>query len=110
VLKPRFELLADIAQLALRWSRAYGKEALMEVAEMIAEARRQLSQGQEKDAARFLTDAVYQTRDPGVADEIRRLAIEGREHAGRFGKARWEEIIRLAELRRAGVPEGTRPT
>lgn len=80
----------------------------MEVAEMIAEARHQLAEGHDKDAARMLTDAVYATHDPTVAQEIEALAAEGREHAGWFGKSRWDEIIRLAELRKAGVPEGTR--
>lgn len=80
----------------------------MEVAEIIAEARRQLADGHEKDAARILTDAVYATHDPATVQQIETLAAEGREHAGRFGKARWDEIIRLAELRRQGAPEGTR--
>ena len=38
---------------------------------------------------------------PAVEAEIRTLAKEGREHAGRLGKGRWEEIIRIAELRAA---------
>jgi len=74
----------------------------MESVEMVAEARRALAEGHEKDAARLLTDAVYGTHDPEVEREIRALAAQGREHAGRFGKGRWDEIIRIAELRGAG--------
>ena len=49
----------------------------------------------------MLTDAAYATHDPDLERSIRELAMEGREHAGRFGKGRWEEIIRIAELRAA---------
>jgi len=71
----------------------------MDVAETIEEARRELGAGHEKQAARLLTDAAYATHDPALEAEIRRLAEEGLQHAGRFGKGRWEEIIRIAELR-----------
>ena len=59
----------------------------------------------DKQAARLLTDAAYATHDPAAEDEIRRLAEEGRQSAGMFGKGRWDEIIRIANLRRekAGV-------
>ena len=67
----------------------------------IYEARRELASGHEKEAARLLTDAVYATHGPGLEAEIRKLAEQGLEHAGRFGKGRWEEIIRVAELRAA---------
>lgn len=73
----------------------------MNVPEAIDEARRELAAGHDKEAARLLTDAVYATHDPSLEADIRKLAEEGREHAGRFGKGRWEEIIRIAELRAA---------
>ncbi len=77
----------------------------MDVATTIDEARRELAAGHEKQAARLLTDAAYATHDPSVEDEIRRLAQEGRASAGMFGKSKWDEIIRIADLRRekAGV-------
>ena len=73
----------------------------MNIPEAIDEARRELAAGHDKEAARLLTDAVYATHDPGLEAEIRKLAEQGREHSGRFGKGRWEEIIRIAELRAA---------
>ena len=73
----------------------------MDVTQTIEEARREFAAGHEKEAARMLTDAAYATHDPELERKIRELAEEGREHAGRFGKGRWEEIIRVAELRAA---------
>ena len=77
----------------------------MDVGATIEEAKRELSAGNDKQAARLLTDAAYATHDPEAEDEIRRLAEEGRQSAGMFGKGRWDEIIRIANLRRekAGV-------
>ncbi len=77
----------------------------MDVTQTIEEARRQLASGREKEAARLLTDAVYATHDAELERRIRELALQGREHAGRFGKGRWDEIIRIAELR-AGKGQG----
>jgi len=71
----------------------------MDVAETIEEARRELGAGHEKQAARLLTDAAYSTHDPALEEQIRSLAEKGLQQAGRFGKGRWEEIIRIAELR-----------
>ena len=71
----------------------------MTVVEMIEEARRELTAGRDKQAAQLLTDAVYLTHDPALELKIRELAQEGRAKAGYFGKARWGEIIRIAELR-----------
>jgi hypothetical protein len=65
----------------------------------IEEARRELAAGHDKQAARLLTDAAYDTHDPELEHEILELARQGREKAGRFGKSRWDEIIRIAELR-----------
>jgi hypothetical protein len=73
----------------------------MTVDQAIQEARRELSAGHDKQAARLLTDAAYDTHDPELERQIRELATEGREKAGRFGKSRWDEIIRIAELRGA---------
>ena len=70
----------------------------MDVAVSIAEARRELAAGHDKEAARLLSDAVYRTHDPESERQIRELAAQGRERAGRFGKGRWDEIIRVAEL------------
>ena len=80
----------------------------MTVAETIGEARRELAAGNNKQAARLLTDAAYHTQDPSLEATIRALAIEGRSGAGRLGKSRWDEIIRVAELR--GASEQGRDT
>ena len=77
----------------------------MEIVQTIEEARRELAAGHEKEAARLLTDAAYATHDAELEASIRSLALEGREHAGRFGKSRWDEILRIAEARGA-KPEG----
>ena len=71
----------------------------MDAAQTIEEARRELAAGREKEAARLLTDAAYRTHDTELEQKIRELALQGRERAGRFGKGRWDEIIRVAELR-----------
>ena len=74
----------------------------MDVAESIEQARRELAAGHEKQAARLLTDAVYGTHDPELERRIRQLALEGREHAGRFGK-------RVAGTRSSASPSSARP-
>jgi hypothetical protein len=66
---------------------------------LVTQARDCLMAGDEKHAARLLTDAVYSTHDPEIERQIRDLAEQGLEQAGRFGKGRWAEIIRIAELR-----------
>ena len=71
----------------------------MDVNATIDEARRELAAGNGKQAARLLTDAVYATEDPAVESEIRSLAEEGKKTAGIFGKSRWDEVIRLADVR-----------
>ena len=71
----------------------------MTVVQTIDQARKELASGHNKQAARLLTDAAYQTRDPSVEATIREVAVEGRSSAGRFGKGRWDEIIRITELR-----------
>jgi hypothetical protein len=69
------------------------------VQDLVEKARDDLAAGHEKQAARLLTEAVYHTHDADIERQIRELAAQGREHAGRFGKGRWEEIIRVADLR-----------
>jgi len=73
----------------------------MDVVQTIETARRELAAGHDKQAARLLTDAAYETHDPELERQIRDLAVQGRSHAGLFGKGRWDEIIRIAELRGA---------
>lgn len=74
----------------------------MTVVQTIEEARQELEAGHNKQAARLLTDAAYHTQDPSLEATIRQLAEKGRSDAGRFGKSRWDEIIRITELRGAG--------
>jgi hypothetical protein len=71
----------------------------MDVSATIEEARRELEAGRDKQAARLLTDAAYATQDTELEEQIRRLATQGRESAGMFGKGRWDEIIRVADVR-----------
>ncbi len=78
----------------------------MTVADVIAEARRELDAGHDKAAARLLTDAAYRTHDPALEEEIAKLAEQGLSKAGFFGKGRWEEIIRVARMRAGGAQQG----
>ena len=71
----------------------------MDVASMIERGRTLLDQGDLKKAATELTDAAIATRDVSQAREIRQLADRGLELSGRFGKGRWKEVARLADLR-----------
>jgi hypothetical protein len=66
---------------------------------LVTKARERLAAGADKEAARLLTDAVYHTHDPEIEQEVRELASQGLERAGRFNKGRWSEIIRIADLR-----------
>jgi hypothetical protein len=72
-----------------------------DVRALVAQAREEFVGGNDKQAARLLTDAAYHTHDPEVEREVRELAAQGLERAGRFGKGRWEEIIRIADLHAA---------
>jgi hypothetical protein len=65
---------------------------------LVTQARDDLAAGKDKEAARLLTDAAYHTHDPEIERQVRELAAQGLERAGRFGKGRWEEIIRIADL------------
>ena len=73
---------------------------------VVAKARDELASGDEKKAARLLTDAAYQTRDPEIERQVRELAAQGLEGAGRFGKGRWKEIIRIVDSLQAFHGEG----
>jgi hypothetical protein len=72
-----------------------------DVRALVARAREELAAGDDKQAARDLTDAAYHTHDSEIEQQVRELAAQGLERAGRFGKGRWEEIIRIAELHSA---------
>jgi hypothetical protein len=76
-----------------------------DVQALVAQARNDLGAGKDKEAARLLTDAAYHTHDPQVEREVRELAAQGLERAGRFGKGRWQEIIRIADLHRSVAVE-----
>jgi hypothetical protein len=65
---------------------------------LVTQARDGLAAGKDKEAARLLTDAAYHTHDPEIERQVRELAAQGLDRAGRFGKGRWEEIIRIADL------------
>jgi hypothetical protein len=73
------------------------------VGEKIEEARRLLGEGKNRQAADLLILAASECHDPLKAAMIRSLALEGQERAGRFGKRRWDEAIRVSELRLASV-------
>jgi hypothetical protein len=66
---------------------------------LVQEARDHLTAGNDKQAARLLTDAAYHTHDPEIEQQVRELAAQGLKRAGRFSKGRWTEIIRIADLR-----------
>jgi hypothetical protein len=70
-----------------------------DVQALVTQAREYLAAGDDKKAARLLTDAAYHTHDPEIERQVRELAVQGLERAGRFGKSRWKEIIRIADLR-----------
>jgi IS5 family transposase len=66
---------------------------------LVTKARESLTTGDDKEAARLLTDAAYHTHDREIEQQVRELAALGLERAGRFSKGRWKEIIRIADLR-----------
>jgi hypothetical protein len=81
-----------------------GREEMVDhpdVNTLVKAAREELDAGNDKQAARHLTDAAYHTHDPEIERQVRELAVEGKDRAGRFGKGRWEEIIRIADLHAA---------
>ena len=74
------------------------ERSVEEVHREVDEAARELRAGRDKRAARLLTEAAYHTHDPELERKVIELAREGRDQAGRFGKGRWDEIIRIAKL------------
>jgi hypothetical protein len=76
---------------------------------IVAKARQDLATGDHKSAARLLTDAAYQTRDPEIERQVRELAAQGLDQAGRFGKGRWKEIIRIVDSLQAYRRESEQP-
>lgn len=76
---------------------------------VVAKARQELAAGDDKSAARLLMDAAYQTRDPEIERQVRELATQGLEQAGRFGKGRWKEILRVVDSLRAYRQESPPP-
>jgi hypothetical protein len=74
-----------------------------DVQALVNQARNELAAGNDKEAARLLTDAAYHTHNPEIERQVRDLAAQGLERAGRFGKGRWEEIIRIADLHGASA-------
>jgi hypothetical protein len=73
------------------------------VSETIEEARRLLAEAHNKQAADLLVTAAGECQDERRASMIRSLALQGREQAGRFGKKRWDEAIRLSDEQLARV-------
>ncbi|HEY7002704.1 MAG TPA: hypothetical protein VH281_00365 [Gaiellaceae bacterium] len=71
-----------------------------DVVALVDQAREKLASGDDKEAARLLTDAAYHTHDPEIERQVRDLAAQGLDRAGLFGKGRWKEIIRIADLHR----------
>jgi hypothetical protein len=76
-----------------------------DVRALVAQARDEFAAGNDKQSARLLTDAAYHTHDPEIERQVRELAAQGLERAGRFGKGPWEEIIRIADLHSAKATE-----
>jgi hypothetical protein len=68
---------------------------------VVAKARDELAAGEDRKAAELLTDAAYHTRDPEIERQVRELATQGLERAGRFSKGRWKEIIRIVDSLKA---------
>ena len=64
---------------------------------VVAKARDELATGGNKRAAELLTEAAYHTRDPEIERQVRELATQGLEGAGRLGKGRWKEVIRIVD-------------
>jgi hypothetical protein len=76
---------------------------------VVANARDELATGDNKKAAQLLTDAAYLTRNPEIERQVRELAAQGLEGAGRFGKGPWKEIIRIVDSLQAFRNQGQPP-
>ena len=73
------------------------------VTETLEEVRRLMGAGDDKRAADLLHTAALECHDPAKAAMIHTLAVQGRERAGRFGKRRWDEAIRISEARQSAT-------
>ena len=73
------------------------------VDETIEEARRLMTAGNDRRAADLLTLAASECHDPSKSALIHGLAVQGQERAGRFTRGRWDEAIRVSNLRLARV-------
>ena len=60
---------------------------------------------QERTRRQHAPSLTPDTHDPEIEREVRELAAQGLERAGRFGKGRWEEVIRIADLHPAKANE-----
>lgn len=100
--------------MALRAAKQANSEVIVEardstgghmdtVSETIEAAREAMGAGRDKRAADLLTIAASECHDAEKASIIRGLAVQGRDRAGRFGRRRWDEAIRISELRLANV-------
>ncbi len=74
------------------------------VTEALEEARRLLGTGDDRRAAQVLATAALECHEPAKAAQIHALALQGRDRAGRFGRRRWEEAIRVSEARQTTAP------
>ena len=63
------------------------------VIERVEQARGQLEEGKLGQAVGSLGDVVSATRDPQLLAQMRGLAEEGHERAGRFGKGAWKKVL-----------------
>jgi hypothetical protein len=81
----------------------HGEVYMDTVSETIEAAREAMGAGRDKRAADLLTIAASECHDAEKASIIRGLALQGRDRSGRFGRRRWDEAIRISELRLANV-------
>jgi len=81
----------------------HGRFHMDTVSETIEAARDAMGAGRDKRAADLLTIAASECHDADKASIIRSLAVQGRDRSGRFGRRRWDEAIRISELRLANV-------
>jgi hypothetical protein len=73
----------------------------MTVTERISKAKTLYTSGKGKQAARELTDAAVECRDPDQARQIKAFAEEAVQTASFFQKGQWKEVARIAEMRMA---------
>lgn len=76
-----------------------------EVAVRIERARAELAEARLGDALGTLDDVVRATSEPAQLEEMRVIALEGLERAGRFGKGGWKGLLKEIDkqIARCGV-------